>query len=339
MTAMNPLNPPGTPTSPAVQAAFEDFARELNLDGDERRDARERLTEITQHLVDEGVIADFFLQGSLARRTMISPLRDIDAVVILSPEHEHLRHEGEGAHRAAGLVGDVLRRQYPNAAHDRSRHSVKLDLGEDTFSFDVVPAFESLDASDDVEIMDLDRGAWSSSNSRELIRVVAERDTWCDGAFVQQVRFVKHFVRRELGTDFPGLHVEAIAYGSVTERLGHAEAVEMIILAGARLLGPLQSYSDPTGRERLDVKLDTGVRERARQVFEGAARRVGDAMDQALEGRDEQAISIFAGLFGEPFPKRTAPRPVRRLAPGAATAAALRAVEPPTPTARAWRAT
>lgn len=337
MTAMNPLNPPGEPTSRAVQNAFETFARELNLDRVERRDASEKLDEVTQRLRDEGIITDAFLQGSLARRTMVSPLRDIDEVVILGPEHAHLRGIEGGARGAADLIGGALRRQYPGATHDVSRHSLKVDFGEDTFSFDVVPAFEVLDGSDDVEIMDLTHGLWSRSNPRELIRVVAERDRLCGGAFVHQVRFVKHWLRQALGDDFPGLHAEAIAYACIDELLGHAEAVERVFMEGARLLGPLGGYWDPTGRDRLDERLDAGIRANARAAFEGAANSVNEAMEHVARGRDEAALAIFADVFGPLFPRPVAQEGPRRLTPGAATAAALRSVEPPGPTPRAWR--
>lgn len=338
MSAINPINLPGTPISAELQSAFEEFAGKINLDPGERRDARERLSEVTGHLREDGVSVDSFLQGSLARRTMVSPLRDIDAVVILESQHGDLRHESNGARRAASLVTENLRQHYPGAKLDTSRHSVKLDLGEDTFSFDVVPAFESLDSSDDVEIMDLRTGGWSTSNAREIIRVVKDRDAMCGGAFVQQVRFVKHWSRRRLGTDLPGLHVESIAYCCVTEELGHAEAVESILTAGARLLGPLGFYFDPTGVDRLDVKLDSKVRAAAQAAFQTAAESANRAMELASLGRIEEAQRIFAELLGESFPMPQQGRSSRRLAPGAATAAALRGTEPSGPTPRAWHA-
>lgn len=150
--------------------------------------------EITTHLKKAGVIDNAILQGSVARKTALKPLRDIDKVGFLHPNYDGLQSSPSGADDAARLVEDVLRRAYLDTLIERARHAIQLDFGEHTFSFDLVPAFECDDGTGDVTIMDLasQTGPWKRSNTRTLIGVVAEKNQQCGGKFVYVVRMVKH---------------------------------------------------------------------------------------------------------------------------------------------------
>jgi hypothetical protein len=75
-----------------------------------------------------------------------------------------------------------------------------------------VPAFETDTDDDDVLIANTETNTWDRSNTRTLIRVIAERNQACDGRFVHQVRMAKRFVVHSLEGLIPGLHVETFAY-------------------------------------------------------------------------------------------------------------------------------
>lgn len=77
------LEDDGQPVS-TVAAGFSQYDDYLKLDPDERDSARDMHHEIRDSLRAAGVIADAFLQGPLARKTMLAPLRDIDMVVIMA---------------------------------------------------------------------------------------------------------------------------------------------------------------------------------------------------------------------------------------------------------------
>ena len=64
--------------------AFEKFDDALKLNPADRGRAEKCHNEITLLLKAKGLIIGAFLQGSLARKTMIPPLRDVDKVVILA---------------------------------------------------------------------------------------------------------------------------------------------------------------------------------------------------------------------------------------------------------------
>jgi predicted nucleotidyltransferase len=337
VTNSQPNIPPGQPTSRRVQEAFEALDNELLLDSDERNDAQKFHKELTKHLKEKGIIKDAFLQGSFVRKTMLKPLRDVDKVVIFHDDYIELKTAVGGAERAADLVETALREFYPNATYERTRHSIKLDLGEDTFSFDVVPAFEVDDESGDVWIMDRDNDSWKQSNTRELIKVVAARNAECDGTFIHQVRFAKFWVQKALGNKISGLDVESIAYTCIDAKLGHAEAMERIVTTGARLLG-LVGYTDPTGVDRLSDKIDRDDRLAARAVFERAVPLVNEAVSLALAGRDKEAIAKWSSLFGESIEQVSQPEKgfLQSLGTGASVAAGIGSAAHTTTPTRAW---
>lgn len=338
MAISNNLGTSPTP-SPTVEHAFGVFDGELSLDPDERARAQEFHHELTSRLKEADVIVDAFLQGSFARKTMLKPLRDIDKVVILHPQHGDLQIAPDGAVKAAQLVEGVLTYEYPDAAIERARHAIQLDLGEDTFGFDVVPAFEGRDESDDVMIMDLapEKYPWKRSNTRRLIDVVAERNDKCNGSFVHQVRFMKHWAQRTLDESLPGLHVESIAFLAIEGEMPHAIAVARIFRVGAQLLGGV-GYTDPTGVDRLSGKLDQVSREAARQAFAEADAKANQALLLDSNGRTEEALALWYEIFDEPFPRRqlTGEEYLTNLSLGAPVSTGIRPKKPQTTPTRPW---
>lgn len=276
--------------------AFEAFHNSLKLDSAERLRAEKCHNEITLLLKGRGLIVNAFLQGSFARKTMISPLRDIDKVVILD---ESLR--GLSPDEVMDRLEDTLSVRYPKATFDRTRHSLKLDFGTDSFCFDVVPAWETTTDDDDVLIANRDTGGWDRSNSRELMRVVAARNEACGGGFIHIVRMIKHLVAHGMDETIPGLHVESIAYMAIATSTPYPQAALLVLDAGVRLLGG--TYTDPTGKDRLSDRLTDEERSLARSAFSAAAAKAREARDLADAGDHTNAVRVWHDLFDDPFPE------------------------------------
>jgi hypothetical protein len=329
---------PQSSSSPEVEQAFDSFDDELKLDPAKRIQAEAFHRDLTCRLKADQIISSAFLQGSFARKTMLKPLRDIDKVVILDPRYSRFLTDVAGSTLAAELVETALQGYYPDATFSSTRHSIQMDLGADTFSFDVVPAFEVDDGTTDVVIIDLKSGSWERSNTRTLIKVVAERNKACDGAFIHQVRFVKHWARCVFGDRLPGLHVEAIAFACVDQPLGHAEAIARIFACGAQLLSPRSSYTDPTGVDELSTNITDVDREIARQAFVSASARATQALALDEAGNHDAAVSTWFSIFGEPFSngKPVGGDYLRRLGAGAAVSTGIATSVPRTTPTRAW---
>src|SRR3990172_8309633 len=129
--------------------AFQKFHGALKLDPKEVAFAQAFPEEVRDALTEQGVVLDFsFLQGSLARGTMICPMKDIDMVGSLShKEHGELLTDPLGPTKAMALLQDALTKglgsKYTGLSFSPpSRHAVQLELGSNLPSFDFVPAFE-----------------------------------------------------------------------------------------------------------------------------------------------------------------------------------------------------
>jgi hypothetical protein len=194
----------------------------------------------------------------------------------------------------------VLAEAYPEVTFDRSRHALQVDFGEESFYFDTVPAWETPTDDDDVCIANRDTSDWEPSNTRELIRVVAERNQDTNGRFIHQVRMVKQAIKHLLDGIIPGLHVESWAYLAIDEALAHDEAVARILEKGAALLG--RRYTEPTGVDVISERLKPDVIAQAKPVLESVAARAREARRLTDAGDHNEAIRIWHDLFGECFP-------------------------------------
>lgn len=277
--------------------AFAQARENIKLDPDELDEAIKIHNQVTEYLKKKGLIVGAFLQGSLARKTMISPLRDIDKVVLLAIDY---RTRPNGVQDAANGVANTLAELFPELVPEIDKHCVKLDFGEHTFSFDIVPA---IDLGDDIDIIDTKNNSWKRSNTRELIRVVQQRNKDCAGNFVHQARLIKHFGRHQLDGYLPGLHLESLAFPMIPSTMNDDEALAATLAGGARALAPGGTYFDPTGRDELGRRLDPVVRVRAQPVFVKAAEAAADAVRQRVAGNHNAAIAIWHDLLGDAFPK------------------------------------
>lgn len=224
--------------------AFQQLDEELKLNPEEVDHARSFPDRVREALAAGGVEVDHsFLQGSLARGTMASPFKDIDMVVTLElSNHGDLREDPDGPDQAMDLLEEALdehlRDDYPGLSFpSRSRHALKIDLGEDLPTFDLVPGFElTPDEPDDIEIANRDDGTWDWSNPRELRRVVAERNQATGGRLIHVVRMGKH-AAQQIHENFPGLVVESIACEALREEMSFAEGCTILFEAAAEMLG------------------------------------------------------------------------------------------------------
>jgi hypothetical protein len=292
--------------------AFDKFDDRLKLNPAERLRAEKCHNEITLLLKAAGLITGAFLQGSFARKTMIRPLRDIDKVVILADSLLGLSPDD-----VMDRLEDVLRVKYPKATFDRTRHSLKIDFGDDSFCFDVVPAWETTTNDDDVLIANRESGQWDRSNTRELMRVVAKRNEDCEGQFIHVVRMMKYLVAvgMEVEGTIPGLHVESIVYAGMQGPIPYAEACVSMIETAIRVLDG--GYTDPTGCDPISNRLTVNARLNARSAFQVAAAKAREARALAEAGDHANSIRVWHDLFAEPFPN------AKEQSLGAALASAL----------------
>ena len=319
--------------------AFSQFHESLKLNREEVNFARGFPDEVREALRDGDIsITHSFLQGSLARRTMISPLKDVDMVVSLDRDrYSYMLSDREGPDWAMTLLEsglEVLRRRYPSLRFGpRKRHALPIMLGSGYPSFDLVPAFETQTRhNDDVLIADRDRKRWKRSNPRKLGRVVAAANQAAGGKLIHVVRMVKHAVRNNLHQGFPGLAVESFAVDAMRSPVTYAEGSALVFVNGSTMLGG--PILDPTGVDDLAAKIDgiePGFTQQAKEWFQDQAADARRARQCAESGEHNKSISWWYRIFGHPFPSPPHTQSRRMAAVGLTTAPRA-----PRPT-RAWR--
>ncbi len=319
--------------------AFAKFHERLKLDPAEVAFARSFPDDVRGALSEGGVkITHSFLQGSLARGTMVSPLKDVDMVVCLDPNaHGHLLGEPSGPDQAMGILQKTLevqlRSHYPDLRFGpRKAHALPIELGGNRPSFDLVPAFEATTDDGDVLIADRENWQWVYSNTRKLNRVVSDDNKATEGILIHVVRMIKHAVRSKLHEGFPSLVLESVAITALPKSMSYAEACLLVFEKGAEMLGG--PIFDPTGRDNLTPKIDEiepGFVARAKQWFDERAKEARHARDSADIGDHIQSIAWWFSVFGPPFPAPPSAKSPKEAAKGLAFG-----VGAPKPT-RGWR--
>lgn len=294
-----------TPFSQTVAGAFAAFEDALKLDKTEVDAARRRHNDVRDCLTATELVAGSFLQGSFARKTMISPLNDVDVVLVLPRFDEaRLRRPG-GPVESMEQLKPHLTACFPGVVFDsekRADHALRLDFPDTGFHIDLVPAFDLFNDNGDVDIADRKLDRWERSNTRELMRVVSERNSAVvtGGRFVPQVRMVKTFCNEAPGLDVCGLVAESLTFDAVTRRMVDGRALLAVFERSARLTSG--TLTDPTGVDDLLGRWSWERRRVSAAVFDGAAKAAAEALRLEAAGDEQGAIDIWHRLLGTQFP-------------------------------------
>ena len=182
-----------TPTEKPIKTVADGFFaldEALKLDPKVDASVRQIRTTVDEVLTDAGLCQVSLLQGSYGRKTMYPPLKDVDLVVVLPRAHEGLRTDPQGpatamaAYKAALIDSGEL----PGVrfdVDDAPAHALQLTLPGVSFTFDLVPAFET-DDPDWLVIADREKCRWDKrSDVRALRDKVAARNQKCRGRWVR----------------------------------------------------------------------------------------------------------------------------------------------------------
>jgi hypothetical protein len=287
-----------------TKAAFAAFDEALNLDPAERAAAERRHREITECLVDSGVAESTFLQGSFARKTMPKPLKDVDMIILLPAALLLSWRQPGGPAAAFEAIRMAVQASFPGALFDvdkQADHALQVTFPDLPFTFDLVPAFADPNGGEDVFIADRKLDRWERSNTRQLRRVVLERNVSTAGTFVHQVRMLKAFRKHHQPLhDMSSLVMESIGYAAILTRQAHQEAlVAAFDWAAANVYGKVL---DPTGVDDLAASWTPAERGAYEQVFTEAAKRGHEALGLEADGEHDAVTEIWRTLLGDDFP-------------------------------------
>lgn len=284
-----------------ITRLFSQFHEGLKLPRREVEFARRFRTFIEEALRAGGIVVESsFLQGSLAKKTMIAPLKDVDLVIVLSRS----AYDGYDVAAVFQLIANALRAalrsQYPNLfVGEPKRYAIPIDLGEGLPSFDVVPAFETEGTqNDDILIGDTETDQWETSNTREMMREVSDANQRTGGVLVHVVRMVKNAIRQHFEDGIPGIAVEGSAVRALDESMPYADASAVLLQTMAEEVAR-EVITDPTGTDNLIEKLAGG----ASAWLSNKAVEAEKALSLADSGDDDEAWIWWYRVFGDPFPE------------------------------------
>lgn len=281
------------------------------------------------------VVVSTFLQGSLAKRTMIRPLKDVDLVVVL----DRRTYLDLGVAGVFELIAETLTQAligtYPDVVvDDPKKYAIPIELALDFPSFDVVPAFETPgDENDDILIGNTETLVWERSNTREMMRVVSAANGRTEGILVHVVRMVKNSVRQHFDDGIPGIAIEGVACRELSGHVPYAEGCTAIFRRAADEVARGR-IDDPTNAENLIEKLA----DHARAWLDNKAIEAEKAWSLAEAGDHEEAWQWWYRIFGDPFPEPPSTTPDDPVGGGDLTSVMTGlhvGGESPTPT-RAW---
>ena len=315
---------------------FNKLRENLKLDPQERLRAEVFHNRLGELLIAAGVAKRTRLQGSLARKTMLPPLKDIDKIIELVDDLRDLLTGPNGPRKAMGMIRDALAPHLPGVSFEIKKHALGISVPGESFAFDAVPAFNPEDGSRWIVIADTEDEAWEPSNTYVLIDTIAARNQLCDGKFIHQVRMIKQACRQAgLAELLPGLHIETFAYAAILKSIDHSDAVAKALRAGADMLG--SPYSDPTGVDQISDRLDARNIATSKSTMQRVANEAERAIVAARAGDEGGAATIWSDIFGDAFPRPNAGDRsyLEHLHRGGAVLPS--ASTPRTPTTRAWR--
>jgi hypothetical protein len=291
-------------------SAFDDYQNVVNADLDQVNLARARRKVFKSALAAEHDVAEVFGSGSLARSTQLAPIHDVDMIVVFDPpEHPGWGLPGESAQESLSYLGNRVNvllgathgsvDQIVRLATPRN-HAVKcfLDDPDDpgSFTVDAMPALRQADGT--LLIPEALSKDWVPADPEYLIRQVADRQAqWL--YYRPMVRVLKNW---RLGVPVEGkvksLVMEVLALECLPAAGSRPEALRAFFTAAAvRVNG---SISDPAGLcGEIQPDLDKAG---LRTALENASELATLACAAAADGDADQALQVWAQLFGAEFP-------------------------------------
>lgn len=164
-----------------------------------RKSAASRSHNYLREALDSGKfrtrILDSYLSGSYARDTAISPIDDVDIVVVVDPSgwKRGLFAANPAPGRILQSFASAIRYRYPATRVKVQRRSVRLNMHHLDIDIDVVPAVTVGGDPHRIEIPDADSGDWIVSAPRLHTILATDINQQRHGRFKPTVKLLKNW--------------------------------------------------------------------------------------------------------------------------------------------------
>lgn len=281
--------------------------------------------------------------GSFERKTKTKPLNDIDLIIALNGSIAELSNDYSNSVTIKYTGNDKLYKQvcdqnyyfgtytinstkvnnllkkalsnisqYENAEIHTRGEAVTLKLKSYDWTFDIVPAFFTLDEKNnkvDYYYIPDGNGRWKKTNPIKEKERIKSLNKYFDGKVYDVVRLVKYWNARAKIKTITSYVLEAMVLDYFEKQVPYKGENEWVDLHFRNFLGYMSDnikypINDPKGIEGNINKLtyieQKNIAERAKNDYEKAKL----AVDKELEEKDHQSsINIWKDIFGDEFPK------------------------------------
>lgn len=298
-----------------VGTAFDRLQTAVNANPDDLAIARERRDLFAKAFDSEADTTESFLSGSLARRTMLDPIHDVDFVVVYDADkHTAWGSDGDSAGDALSFLGGRVNKllgatagtveQLVRLASPRN-HVVKCFIDDpeedDPFHVDLLPAMRQPNGR--LLIPEKLSKKWVEAHPEDLIDKVGDRQATWD-QFVPMVRLLKHWNRNVAKAGMKSLTVEVLAYNCIptwytTGDLDYRpDALSAFFTAAVVAID--EPICDPAGVcGEIQPDLDTAS---VKKLLQDASDAAYLALAAQRRGDEHPAICQWRKIFGDLMP-------------------------------------
>lgn len=288
-----------------VDEAFETFRQRLELSETERTDTIRKHTKVRDCIRGSFDIDRDFLTGSYDRHTKTKPLKDVDIFFVLGPKDRHWRQKAPSAVLDAFV--ERLKGEFGKDAVEPGRRCATVEFERNTFdkegkvlSIDAVPAME---LSDCYEIPDRDLGKWIKTDPEIHAEKSTTKNKELGGKWVPLVKMLKRWNRSADKPIKPSFLIEVMAQDLVDGPFTTYPS-EVRRFFAAALEGIRQEWDDPAGLgPPVSDQMTLELIKNAEAVLRRAETEASRAVRLAQQGKQGEALVVWASLMGRYFPK------------------------------------
>lgn len=233
-----------------LDADINDLIVDLLMTFNERdaTKVQEHLDDIKSILDDDCEVEQFLFGGSVAKRTFVDGLSDIDALVILSRED------------LAGRSAHELLKAFHESLRDRLTHDEVQSVRKGTLAVTVsykdgteIQLLPALRLGDKVAIPSPQREEWNLINPKVFQRALTSANQRMNNLLVPTIKLVKSILRvLPYENKLIPYHIESLAIEAAKGYRGPKTPKELVIhvleVSAKRVLQPI---GDPTGQSRV----------------------------------------------------------------------------------------
>lgn len=292
-----------------VNIAFNEFAKAIEPNDNEKKQIMDRHEKI------RGEIGDFikldkrlphFLTGSYKRKTLIHPANDVDVMLVLDRE-AYWDKFNDAPRKLLEFMKRQLKKIYGQTEMRIQTHSIGL-LFRNGPTVDIVPGFMINEEKRIFQIPNKEFEEYIKTSPDQHQELISEHNKKYSN-FIKIVKMIKIWKKKLKQSSMNQLklksfHIEILAMKSINKNTNYRDGVILFFeqaesLIKEKLMDPINLSGD------ISSYLDRNQKEELSEIIGIINKKIKNLIElEDDEGKHQDAISGWRGIFGHPFPKR-----------------------------------